>query len=71
MLMDTDLDANQLDHAHTAYASWKDLIELIDVLDMAEIESGRVELEALPFDIRSFLKENLLLLSGESNKKEE
>lgn len=56
MLMDTDLDATQQDFAKTAQASGKTLIALInEVLDQAKIESGRLELEAVPFDVRSIL----------------
>ncbi|XP_030941425.1 histidine kinase 2-like [Quercus lobata] len=70
MLMDTDLNPNQLDYAQTAHASGKDLIALInEVLDQAKIESGRLELEAVPFDLRAVLDNVLSLLSGKSNKK--
>jgi histidine kinase 2/3/4 (cytokinin receptor) len=70
MLMDTDLDAIQLDYAKTAHESGKDLISLInEVLDRAKIESGRLELEAVPFDLRAVLDSVSSLLSGKSNKK--
>lgn len=70
MLMDTDLDATQQDYAQTAHASGKDLISLInEVLDQAKIESGRLELEDVPFDLRSVLDNVLSLFSGRSNEK--
>ncbi|XP_057955518.1 histidine kinase 2 [Malania oleifera] len=70
MLMDTDLDANQLDFAQTAHDSGKDLISLInEVLDQAKIESGRLELEAVPFDMRSVLDNVFSLFSGRSHEK--
>ncbi|KAE8695289.1 Histidine kinase 2 [Hibiscus syriacus] len=70
MLMDTDLDAIQRDYAETAHASGKDLISLInEVLDQAKIESGRLELEDVPFDIRSLLDNVLSLSSDKSNDK--
>ena len=70
MLMDSDLDANQLDYAETAHASGKDLISLInEVLDQAKIESGRLELEAVPFDIRSALDHVLSVFSSKSHEK--
>ncbi|KAF8043034.1 hypothetical protein BT93_A1391 [Corymbia citriodora subsp. variegata] len=70
MLMDTNLDANQLDYAQTAHACGKDLISLInEVLDQAKIESGRLELEKVPFDLRSVLDNVLSLFSGRSNEK--
>ncbi|KAK8669354.1 hypothetical protein V6N13_106787 [Hibiscus sabdariffa] len=70
MLMDTDLDAIQRDYAETAHASGKDLISLInEVLDQAKIESGRLELEDVPFDLRSLLDNVLSLSSDKSNDK--
>ncbi|KAK9284454.1 hypothetical protein L1049_023627 [Liquidambar formosana] len=70
MLMDTGLDPNQQDFAETAHASGKDLISLInEVLDQAKIESGRLELEAVPFDPRAVLDHVLSLFSGKSHKK--
>ena len=70
MLMDTDLDATQQDYAQTAHDSGKDLISLInEVLDQAKIESGRLELEDVPFDLRAVLDNVLSLFSGKSNEK--
>lgn len=71
MLMDTDLDADQFDYAKTAHASGKDLISIInEVLDQAKIESGRLELEAVPFDLRTSLDNVVSLFSGKSREKE-
>nr|GMC70634.1 histidine kinase 2 [Ipomoea batatas] len=70
MLMDTNLDATQWDFAQTAHASGKDLISLInEVLDQAKIDSGRLELEAVPFDLRAVLDNVLSLSSGRSHEK--
>nr|AWS21722.1 sensor histidine kinase 2b [Solanum tuberosum] len=70
MLMDTNLDLTQLDYAQTALASGNDLISLInEVLDQAKIESGRLELEAVPFDLRAALDNVSSLFSGKSHKK--
>ncbi|KAJ0234426.1 Histidine kinase 2 [Hirschfeldia incana] len=70
MLMDTDLDAKQMDYAQTAHGSGKDLISLInEVLDQAKIESGRLELENVPFDMRLVLDNVSSLLSGKANEK--
>ncbi|KAI3774851.1 hypothetical protein L1987_49413 [Smallanthus sonchifolius] len=70
MLMDTNLDAKQLDFAQTAHASGKDLIKLInEVLDQAKIESGRLELEAVPFELRTILDNVVSLLSTKSQEK--
>ncbi|RRT55045.1 hypothetical protein B296_00048744 [Ensete ventricosum] len=70
MLMDTDLDATQQDFAMTAQSSGKALIALInEVLDQAKIESGRLELEAVPFDLRDVLDNVLSLFSDKSQAK--
>ncbi|XP_010252718.1 PREDICTED: histidine kinase 2 [Nelumbo nucifera] len=70
MLIDTELDATQLDYAQTAHASGKDLISLInEVLDQAKIESGRLELEAVPFDLRPILDSVMSLFSDKSHVK--
>lgn len=70
MLMDTDLDATQKDYAQTAQASGKALITLInEVLDQAKIESGRLELETVPFHIRTVLDSVLSLFSAKTQAK--
>ncbi|KAF5443570.1 hypothetical protein F2P56_036116 [Juglans regia] len=70
MLMDTDLDVTQQDYVRTAQASGKALVSLInEVLDQAKIESGRLELEAVRFDLRAILDDILSLFSGKSQEK--
>lgn len=67
MLLDTQLDATQQDFARTAQASGKALVTLInEVLDQAKIESGRIELEAVPFDLRAILDDVLSLFCGKT-----
>ncbi|TVU30754.1 hypothetical protein EJB05_22391 [Eragrostis curvula] len=70
MLMDTELDTTQQDFVVTAQESGKVLINLInEVLDLAKIESGRVELEAVPFDVRDILDNVISLFSEKSQTK--
>lgn len=70
LLMDTNLDSNQLDFARTAHESGKDLISLINkVLDQAKIESGSLELESVPFDLRAIVDNVLSPFSLKSNDK--
>ncbi|XP_058080033.1 histidine kinase 4 [Magnolia sinica] len=70
MLLDTDLDSSQKDYAQTAQACGKALINLInEVLDRAKIEAGKLELETVPFDVRSILDDVLSLFSGKSRSK--
>ncbi|MCO5556700.1 hypothetical protein L7F22_010251 [Adiantum nelumboides] len=67
LLLNTKLDATQQDFAITAQASGKALVTLInEVLDQAKIESGRIELEAVPFDLRAILDDVLSLFCGKT-----
>ncbi|KAA8532429.1 hypothetical protein F0562_032462 [Nyssa sinensis] len=70
LLLDTDLSSTQRDYAQTAQACGKALITLInEVLDRAKIEAGKLELEAVPFDLRSILDDVLSLFSEKSRHK--
>ncbi|KAK4484093.1 hypothetical protein RD792_011313 [Penstemon davidsonii] len=70
LLLDTELSSTQRDYAQTAQACGEALITLInEVLDRAKIEAGRLELEAVPFDLRTILDDVLSLFSEKSRKK--
>ncbi|KAJ8451511.1 hypothetical protein Cgig2_018145 [Carnegiea gigantea] len=70
MLTDTHLDETQQDYVRTAQASGKALVSLInEVLDQAKIEAGKLELEAVTFDLRAILDDVLSLFSGKSQEK--
>ncbi|XP_068665225.1 histidine kinase 3 [Aristolochia californica] len=70
MLMDTDLDITQQDYVRTAQGSGKALVSLInEILDQAKIESGKLELEAVSFNLRAVLDDVLSLFSGKSQDK--
>ncbi|MEI6128194.1 MAG: response regulator, partial [Pseudomonadota bacterium] len=52
ILMDTALDDEQRDYAHTIKRSGEALLSLInDILDFSKIESGHITLEKIDFDI--------------------
>ncbi|XP_061364772.1 histidine kinase 4-like [Gastrolobium bilobum] len=70
LLLDTELSSTQRDYAQTAQVCGKALITLInEVLDRAKIEAGKLELEAVPFDLRSILDDVLSLFSEKSRHK--
>lgn len=53
-----NLSKEQLEYASIIYKSGNDLLELInDVLDLAKIESGRVEVDAQEFEVETFIKD--------------
>ena len=52
MLLDTALDVEQREFAHTIKRSGEALLSLIsDILDFSKIEAGHIEIEALCFDV--------------------
>ncbi|KAG2546323.1 hypothetical protein PVAP13_9KG032338 [Panicum virgatum] len=70
MLLDTDLKPTQRDYAQTAQFCGKALISLInEVLDRAKIEAGKLDLESVPFDLRSILDDIISLFSSKSREK--
>ncbi|KAK6146668.1 hypothetical protein DH2020_020537 [Rehmannia glutinosa] len=70
LLLDTELSSTQRDYAQTAQGCGEALITLInEVLDRAKIEAGKLELEAVPFDLRSILDDVLSLFSEKSRQK--
>ncbi|KAL5211210.1 hypothetical protein ABZP36_022057 [Zizania latifolia] len=70
MLLGTDLTMTQKDFAQTAQMCGRALITLInDVLDRAKIEAGKLELEAVPFDLRSLMDDVISLFSSKSREK--
>jgi PAS domain S-box-containing protein len=56
ILATTDLSPNQKDYVSTALESGKSLLTLIgDILDLAKIEAGKLEIEYRPFDPAALL----------------
>lgn len=57
MLIDSGLNGNQLQMAETLKNSGQHLLSVInEVLDFSKIESGKLELESKPFDVRQTIK---------------
>jgi signal transduction histidine kinase/DNA-binding response OmpR family regulator len=58
LLLDTPLDREQRAHAETAYQSALSLLNVInDILDFSKIDAGRLDIEAINFDLRTLLDE--------------
>ncbi len=73
LLLDTKLDAQQRDYVETVRSSGDHLLTIInDILDFSKIDAGRLELEVIPFTIRSCVEEalDLVALKASQNRVE-
>jgi len=70
VLLESKLDALQLDYVKTIKASAQDLLGIInDILDFSKIDAGKLHLDCIPLDIRACIDEVLALVSHTANKK--
>jgi CheY-like chemotaxis protein/HPt (histidine-containing phosphotransfer) domain-containing protein len=64
LMMETRLDDQQREFAETIRASGDHLLAVVnDVLDFSKIESGKLELEARPFDVRRCVEASIQLVA--------
>ncbi len=65
LLTKTDLDERQLSYTNTIASSGNALLTIInDILDIAKIDSGTLELDLAPFGLRDCIEDIGALLSG-------
>jgi signal transduction histidine kinase/ActR/RegA family two-component response regulator len=70
LLLNTALNTRQTHLAETAQRSGRALLAIInDILDMAKIEAGRLELETIPFDLWALLEDMAALLREQAQTK--
>ena len=70
LLLDTGLDAEQREFTESVKLSGENLLHIInDILDFSKIEAGALQLEAMPFDLRSEVEEAVYLLAGRAHDK--
>ena len=71
LLRDTVLNENQQGFAKTIYESAESLLQIInDILDISKIESGKIELDIAPFNLRNVVEECLELLAETAHSKD-
>jgi signal transduction histidine kinase/DNA-binding response OmpR family regulator len=64
MLEETKLNDEQRDFLHTIQVSGNTLLTVInDVLDFSRIESGKIELEDQPYELRAVIEESLEIVA--------
>lgn len=70
LLLDTQLDKKQRDYAQTIMDSGDAMMALLnDILDFEKIESGRLDLEYVDFDLHRILNSVITLMSGHAEAK--
>ncbi len=70
LVLETTLNNEQRGYVETIYTSSESLLTIInDILDFSKIESGKLELEAAPFHLRTCLEETLDLLAPKAAEK--
>jgi PAS domain S-box-containing protein len=69
LLMDTDLNVHQRDYAETVCSSAEALMTVLDdILDFSKIEAGKLDVESVPFDLRSVVEESAVLLAARAHQ---
>jgi PAS domain S-box-containing protein len=69
LMLDTNLTPEQHDSAETIRTSGDSLLTIInDILDFSRIESGKLEIEDIPFDLVICVEETLDLFSAQAEK---
>ena len=64
MLSDTSLDVHQRESVEVIRTSGETLLQIInDILDLSKIESGKLELESMPFVLREVVDQAMELLA--------
>ena len=70
LLGSTKLDADQRELVEIARSSGSTLLVIInDILDFSKIEAGQIELESVPFDLRSLIAEVVSMLGPVAGEK--
>jgi PAS domain S-box-containing protein len=70
LLLDTPMDETQYRHSRTIHRSARSLLRLLnDILDSAKLDRGAIELEQVPFSLRSLCDETIEVLQLQATAK--
>ena len=70
LLLETALTPEQRGYVETIHASGESLLTIInDILDISKIESGKFELESIPFDLHACLEDAVDVLAAKAADK--
>ena len=71
LLLGTDLTPEQWDYVETIRSSGDSLLSVInDILDFSKIDSGKMELEHRPIDLKSCIEDSLDLVATDASEKD-
>lgn len=69
LLEDTSLTESQREYVSIAYKSADSLLSILnDILDLSKIEAGKLEFEAIPFDLREVVKDVVALHASKAEQ---
>ncbi|MBI4904021.1 MAG: PAS domain S-box protein [Acidobacteria bacterium] len=70
LLLDTELNAEQREYAETVRNSAESLLTVLnDILDISKIEAGKMQIEAVGFDLEPTIAEVIQLLAPKAREK--
>jgi len=70
LLLETGLNAEQIEYAETIRSCGESLLSLInDILDFSKVEAGQLKLESLDFDLRTTLEDTVEILGFKAQEK--
>jgi PAS domain S-box-containing protein len=70
LLLDTELTEEQRDYAETIRSSGDALLTIVnDILDFSKVEAGKLDVELIPFDLRTAVEETVSLLHAKAQEK--
>lgn len=71
VLLESKLDPLQIDYVKTVKSSAQDLLMILnDILDYSKIDSGKLQLDSIPLDLRACIDEVLTLAAPNAHKKD-
>lgn len=69
LLEDTSLTESQREYVNIAYKSADSLLSILnDILDLSKIEAGKLEFEAIPFDLREVINDVVVLHASKAEQ---
>ena len=70
LILDTELSEEQKDFAHTIVDSGEALLIILnDLLDISKLEAGKLEIEAVPFNLRILVEETINVMDTRAREK--